>query len=130
MYTLSKTFGFEASHVLPDHDGKCARLHGHSWGVEIEVCGATLEQAGPRRGMVMDYAQISQAMRPLLDDYLDHHHLNTTLEALANNPTSERVAHWIYHQLALTLPGLHAVTVRETCTSSCRYQPLEAPPHV
>lgn len=120
-WTLRKTFHFEASHQLPLHDGKCARLHGHSWQMYVCVQGETLQETGPEAGMVMDYGRITAAVRPLLDTSLDHWHLNDTTRL--PNPTSEALAAWIYTQLAPLLPGLVSVVVEETCTSACEYRP-------
>jgi 6-pyruvoyltetrahydropterin/6-carboxytetrahydropterin synthase len=41
-WLLAKEFRFEAAHQLPYHDGKCARLHGHSWHGVVYVAGDTL----------------------------------------------------------------------------------------
>ncbi|HOX53000.1 MAG TPA: 6-carboxytetrahydropterin synthase, partial [Fibrobacteria bacterium] len=38
------------------------------------------------------------------------------------NPTSERLAIWIWERLAPTLPLLSEVMVRETCTAGCAYR--------
>ena len=119
MWTLRKTFRFEASHVLPQQGGKCARLHGHSWVLQVEVQGDRLAAAGARAGMVLDYGDISAIVKPLIDGYLDHYHLNDTT-GLAN-PTSEELARWVYDRIAPYLDGLTAVTIHETCTSECRY---------
>ncbi|MBI4799980.1 MAG: 6-carboxytetrahydropterin synthase, partial [Desulfarculus sp.] len=45
---LAHQFSFEAAHRLPllPAGHKCARLHGHSFGVEIAVQGPVDEQAG------------------------------------------------------------------------------------
>ncbi len=67
---LSKEFRFEASHVLPKHKGKCSRLHGHSWVLRVEVDGRLDRDSG----FVMDYGDISAAVKPLVDA-LDHRHL-------------------------------------------------------
>lgn len=126
-WTLSKEFRFEAAHRLPHHEGQCRRLHGHSWVARVFVAAAALQQytadAGPspRIGMVMDYGDIKQAMKPLLDSYLDHYYLNESIPAL-ESPTSETLAQWIYNQLRPHLPGLVAVEIDETCTSRCRYE--------
>ena len=64
----------------------------------------------------MDYAEISQAFKPLWEQ-LDHHYLNE-IEGL-ENPTSERVALWIWDRLRPTLPLLKEVAVAETCTARC-----------
>lgn len=121
MFTLTKTFRFEASHQLPRHSGKCARLHGHSWTMKVEVRGERLHDSGSSSGMLMDYGDISAIVKPLVEDYLDHWHLNDSTGL--QNPTSEELARWIFNRLAGSLPGLTAVLVEETCTSSCEYRP-------
>ena len=82
---LFKDFTFEAAHRLPNapEGHKCARLHGHSYQVTVRVDGPV----DPERGWVVDFARLSEAMAPLLDQ-LDHRYLNE-VEGLAN-PTSER----------------------------------------
>lgn len=120
-WTLTKTARFEASHRLPAHDGKCQRLHGHSWQVRVEVYGVALRDAGPKAGMVSDFADIGGPLKSLIDARLDHYHLNDTTPL--PNPTSEALAQWIFGELAPLVPGLSAVTVEETCTSAARYQP-------
>ncbi len=118
-WVIGKEFRFEASHKLPNHDGKCARLHGHSWRCVIYVAGNKLINSGAKQGMIMDYEDIKKQIKPLLDNYLDHYHLNETT-GLAN-PTSEAIAKWIYDRLEDKIPGLIAVKVDETCTSQCIY---------
>lgn len=68
---------------------------------------------------MMDYAEISQAFKPLWEQ-LDHHYLNE-IEGL-ENPTSERVALWIWARLRSSLPLLKEVVVAETCTARCVYR--------
>lgn len=121
MFTLTKRARFEASHQLPAHDGKCRRLHGHSWYVTVEVSGDTLHASGPKAGMLVDFYDLSRPLDRLIEESLDHYHLNdsTGLE----NPTSESLAKWIWDRLASEVRGLSAVIVEETCTSSCRYSP-------
>lgn len=121
MFTLSKQFRFEASHRLPAHDGKCARLHGHSWIGRVYVRGTELQADGPKAGMLIDFGELKRIVNPLVDDYLDHHHLNDTTGL--ENPTSEELARWIYDKLKPELPELAAIEIEETCTSSCRYEP-------
>ena len=121
MFNLTKEFKFEAAHKLPKHDGKCARLHGHSFVGEMEFTASGLHESGPKSGMVLDFGDASAAVKPLLEESLDHHYLNDTT-GLAN-PTSEELARWVFDQLAPKLPLLTAVTIRETCTSACTYRP-------
>ena len=113
---IFKVFRIEAAHRLPNvpPGHKCARLHGHSFAVELSVSG----EPGADTGWVMDFAQIKQAFQPLYDQ-LDHHYLNDI--AGLENPTSEQLAVWIWQRLKPALPQLSCVTVHETCTSGCRY---------
>ena len=114
---IFKVFTLEAAHRLPNvpPGHKCARLHGHSFRVEIHVSG----DLDPHTGWVMDFADIKAAFKPLYDQ-LDHHYLNE-IEGL-ENPTSERLAQWIWTHLKPALPALSEVVVHETCTSGCRHR--------
>ncbi len=121
MWRLEKDVGFEAAHFLPHHDGKCRRMHGHSFRATLVLVADSLLTEGPKVGMVQDFGDVSVAVRSLLDDYLDHHTLNDTTGL--ENPTSEELARWIFDQLKPRLPLLKEVTVQETCTSQATYQP-------
>ena len=122
-FILEKEFKFEAAHQLPQHDGKCRRLHGHSWKGRVVVEGTHLIASGPKTGMVMDYSDIKAALDPLVEGHLDHYYLNdsTGLE----NPTSENLALWVFTMLRDKIPGLVAVVIDETCTSRCTYSPIK-----
>ena len=60
---IFREFTFEAAHRLPNvPDGhKCARLHGHSYRIEVRVGG----EVGEQSGWVVDFADISAAFKPL-----------------------------------------------------------------
>ncbi len=114
---LFREFTFEAAHLLPNvpEGHKCRRLHGHSYRVVVHVEGPV----DPHSGMVMDFAELAAAVRPIVDGELDHRYLNDVpgLE----NPTSEVLARWLWQRLLPALPGLARIVVRETCTSGCAY---------
>ena len=114
---IFKEFTFEAAHRLPFvPDGhKCARLHGHSFKVELHVGG----EVDPMTGWIMDFADIKTAFKPL-HAQLDHYYLNE-IEGL-ENPTSENLARWIWQRLKPALPMLSAIVVRETCTTGAIYR--------
>jgi len=114
---IFKEFTFEAAHRLPNvpADHQCSRLHGHSFSVRITVAG----EVGAESGWVMDFADLSRAFRPLLDQ-LDHYYLNE-IDGL-ENPTSENLAKWIWQRLKPSLQNLVEIEIRETCNSGCRYQ--------
>jgi 6-pyruvoyltetrahydropterin/6-carboxytetrahydropterin synthase len=114
---LYKEFTFEAAHLLPNvpPGHKCARLHGHSFGVTVHVEG----DVDPEFGWVMDFGDIKAAAKPIIDR-LDHYYLNE-IEGL-ENPTSENLATWIWDEIKSALPEVSAIQVRETCTSGCTYR--------
>lgn len=114
---IFKEFTFEAAHRLPfvPEGHKCARLHGHSFRLEVHVEG----DVDPATGWIIDFADIKEAFEPL-HKILDHNYLNE-VDGL-ENPTSENLAVWIWNRLQPTLPGLSRIVVRETCTSGCVYE--------
>lgn len=87
---VSKLFRFEASHILPRHPGKCSRLHGHSWRLEVGVWGPVAEDTQ----FVLDYADLKKMVQPLVDLF-DHRHLNCFIKY----PSSENVATYVAHEL-------------------------------
>lgn len=113
---LERSYRFEAAHFLPKvpPGHKCARMHGHSYAVDIAIEG----DIDPERGWLMDFAEIDEHVLPLVRQ-LDHQILNE-IGGLAN-PTSELLAVWLWQQLA-GLPGLVEVAVSETPSSRCVYR--------
>lgn len=114
---LERFYRFEAAHFLPKvpEGHKCARMHGHSYSIEVVIEG----EIDAERGWVMDFAEIDEHAQPLVKQ-LDHQVLNE-VDGLAN-PTSELLAVWWWHKLAPGLPGLVEVVVSETPTSRCIYR--------
>jgi 6-pyruvoyltetrahydropterin/6-carboxytetrahydropterin synthase len=114
---LRKTFQIEAAHRLPNvpTGHKCARLHGHSWRIEVAIEGPV----GNDTGWVMDYADLKAAFQPI-HDQIDHNYLNE-IPGL-ENPTSERLAVWLWNELKPRLPLLSELVIAETCTSRCVYR--------
>ena len=98
--------------MLPHHAGKCARLHGHSYRLDVTVRGE-LREDGAESGMVMDFAELEAIVGPEVIDRLDHRHLNDVVE----NPTCERILLWIAAGLAPRLPGLDELVLWETASA-------------
>ncbi len=113
---IFRVFQIEAAHRLPNvpEGHKCARLHGHSFRIEVHVSGPV----GDREGWVMDFADLRRIFQPVFDQ-LDHHYLNE-IEGL-ENPTSENLARWIWRKLKDELAGLSKIIVQETCNAGCIY---------
>jgi len=114
---LAREFTFEAAHRLPNAPPghKCARLHGHSFRVEL-LCEGDID---PHSGWLLDFAEIKRAFTPLYER-LDHRYLNE-IDGL-ENPTAENLARWIWLHLKPDLPLLTQVNVAETCNSKCEYR--------
>jgi 6-pyruvoyltetrahydropterin/6-carboxytetrahydropterin synthase len=111
---LKKLYTFEAAHQLPHVPvgHKCARMHGHSYRVEIGLCGPV----DPATGWMVDFAVIDDAWSGLFRQF-DHHTLNDI--AGLDNPTCENLCVFIWAALVTKVPHLAAVTVWETADSCC-----------
>ena len=114
---LVREYRFEAAHRLPHVPAghKCARLHGHSFKVELALGGPV----DPQTGWLLDYGRVDELFEPLRVR-LDHYYLNE-IEGL-ENPTSENLARWIWDRVRSRLPMLAAVIVHETCDARCIYR--------
>jgi 6-pyruvoyltetrahydropterin/6-carboxytetrahydropterin synthase len=114
---LVHEFRFEAAHRLPKvpEGHKCARLHGHSFKVELAIVGPV----NPATGWLLDFGDLHKIWEPTYDA-VDHRYLNEVpgLE----NPTSEVLAKWLWDRLKPVLPMLDQVTLYETCDARCEYR--------
>lgn len=117
MFELRRSYRIQSAHQLPTVPAAhpCARLHGHTYTIEIMITG----ELEPDTGWVMDYGEIDAAAEPVLAR-LDHRHLND-IEGL-ENPTSEHLARWIWERLSPALPALTQVSVAENPACACVYR--------
>jgi 6-pyruvoyltetrahydropterin/6-carboxytetrahydropterin synthase len=83
---LLAEFHIDAAHLIDNHPGKCKRLHGHTYKIEVLVDG----EVDPKTGMVLDFGFIKEDFRTAIDLVADHQFLNevypdmlTTAENLA-----------------------------------------------
>ena len=113
---IFKIFTIESAHRLPNvpEGHKCARLHGHSFRIELHLSG----DVDPVSGWLMDFAEVKRIFKPTYA-MLDHNYLND-IPGL-ENPTSENLARWIFERVKPEIPLLSAVVVHETCTAGSRY---------
>jgi 6-pyruvoyltetrahydropterin/6-carboxytetrahydropterin synthase len=113
---LIRELRFEAAHRLPrvPPGHKCARLHGHSFKIELGIYGPV----NPETGWLIDFGELDQLWQPI-HELLDHNYLNEVpgLE----NPTSENLARWLWDRIKPQLPELERVIVHETCDARCEY---------
>ncbi len=86
MLTITKDYFFSASHSLKFHEGKCRRLHGHNYKVEVSIRGEPNQVEGSSTfGMIMDFSDLDKLVQPWLDE-VDHYDLNER----AQDPKSDR----------------------------------------
>ena len=115
---IVKSMRFDAAHYL-EHDPKerpYARLHGHSFTMEVEIAG----DPDPETGWVVDFGDVETALAAL-HDRLDHRLLNE-VEGL-ERPTLENICRWAASQLKDQFPGLSAVRVsRPSNGETCIYE--------
>ncbi|MEQ8659760.1 MAG: 6-carboxytetrahydropterin synthase QueD [Gammaproteobacteria bacterium] len=105
---LFLTFDFAAARRLPRLAAThpCSRVHGHTFMVRLVLRGEVAEESG----WMVDFGSV-EAHLAELRERLDHRYLND-IEGL-ENPTTERLAEWLWRQLAARLDGLHEITVQE-----------------
>lgn len=89
---VCKIFTFDAAHKLPNYDGMCAQLHGHTYKLEVIVDG----DVSVDTGMVIDFSKLSWIVKSRIIDRLDHTYLNDFIE----NPTAEKLAEKIHDILS------------------------------
>lgn len=57
---------FEAAHLLPNYDGKCKNLHGHTYKIELTLEGPQMENY---YGMVMDFNDLKKMIKEIVPDH-------------------------------------------------------------
>lgn len=132
MFSITKIFEFEASHNLPQHEGACKNLHGHSYKLEVTVSGNPHKKSmynesleivpDPEYGMVMDFKNLKNIVESVIGKY-DHCHLNEYFQ----NPTAETMVYHIAHDIMPKLPNevsLVSCKLWETSTSYAEYSPF------
>lgn len=114
---------FCASHQLRNYNGKCEHLHGHNFGVSVEVEGSELDAAVE---ILVDFGELKRLTREAVDS-LDHAHLNDLPAFAQRNPSSENIARHLYQQIKAGLAELapyaqlKSVSVSEKGSSRATY---------
>ena len=117
MYRLRVETTFDAAHNILASNGKCERLHGHTWKIELFVIGEKTESTG----MVVDFSVLKASLQELAEK-LDHTYLNELTEI--GNPTSENISKYAFDYLKKVIPNcvkLEKVRVWESPKSWCEY---------
>jgi 6-pyruvoyltetrahydropterin/6-carboxytetrahydropterin synthase len=116
MIELTQEFTFDAAHYLGSGAPENARLHGHSFYVEVTLRG----EPDPRTGFVRDLGEVKAALEAVRDG-LDHRLLNE-VEGLGN-PTLENLSRFIFERAKRSLPEVARVKLRRpSYGQSCVYE--------
>ena len=125
MILVTKIFGFEACHHLPNYDGKCKNPHGHSYKLEVTVFGDINKEKGhPKEGMLIDFSVLKSIVNEKVVNRYDHQDLNQFFEI----PTAELMVEKIAYDLIPALPlGVYLKSCKlwETSTSYAEWNCLD-----
>lgn len=120
MYELMIETSFSAAHQLRGYMGKCEKLHGHNWKVQVHVTAERLNE----RDLAIDFHELKRLTNEIISP-LDHTLLNEIFPFTEKNPSSENIAKWIYDCLKKKINDenieVSAVTVWESDAASATY---------
>jgi 6-pyruvoyltetrahydropterin/6-carboxytetrahydropterin synthase len=132
-WRLSVRDEFSAAHALRGYKGKCERLHGHNFAVELVVEGNSLSVDA---ALLLDFGLLKRLLKEILGE-IDHSVLNETPPFDVLNPSSENLARHIWRTAAARLEihpdpqaaavRLHSVTVSEKDVQSATYMEFARP---
>ena len=132
MYTVSVQAHYDAAHSLRNYQGKCERLHGHRYVVEVAVQAEELDDAG----ITYDFTDLKHHLKELAER-LDHRNLNDIPPFTEIESSAENQARYFFDELRKRLPeslseGLLYARVWESPHQWAQYSPypgVVAPPH-
>ncbi len=107
MYEVTIETGFSAAHFLRNYEGKCEKLHGHNWKVQITVSAGKLDE----RGLAIDFRDLREIADKFIEKF-DHANLNELPEFKEQNPTTENIARIIFEKFEDAVNG-ELVQVKE-----------------
>lgn len=112
---VTKIFSFCYAHQLPEHKGKCKRIHGHNAVLEISIMG----KINKKTGMVIDFGDISKITKNLIGS-LDHNYLNGVIPSEYLPPTAENICGYLWEMIKpINNENMHLYKIKfyETPTS-------------
>lgn len=118
-YSITVESYFSAAHRLKGYKGKCENVHGHNWRVQVAISCKKLDKIG----MAFDFKEAKSLLAKILV-LVDHKQLDRLSFFRKKNPTSERIAEFIFnrYQKGLRSPlEVESVSVWETPTSKATF---------
>ncbi len=99
MYTISVQAHYDAAHLLRDYQGKCARLHGHRYVVEVALRTTDVGKSG----MACDFGDLKRHLKELVAPF-DHQNLNEVPPFTEIESTAENQARYFFDEMKKRLP--------------------------
>jgi 6-pyruvoyltetrahydropterin/6-carboxytetrahydropterin synthase len=99
MYTISVQAHYDSAHSLRDYVGKCARLHGHRYVVQVVLQAAEVG----RTGMIYDFGELKRHLKELSEG-LDHRNINEVHPFTEIESTAENQARYFFEEMRKRLP--------------------------
>lgn len=100
MYVVSVQATYDSAHYLRNYQGKCERLHGHHYVVEVALQAEGLNAGG----MAYDFVDVKKHLRELAD-WMDHQNINDLEPFTEIEPSAENQARFFFDELKKRLPG-------------------------
>lgn len=97
---------YDSAHFLRHYQGKCERLHGHRYVVELALATDELDESG----IAFDFVDVKRNLRELAD-YLDHDNLNDLPPFDTIEPSAENQAKYFYDEMKRRLPSRMAEAI-------------------
>lgn len=118
-YIHSKWFEFDSAHKIEDYEGKCSKLHGHTYKVGAVCKVDELSQ----NNISIDFGIINSKLKEVVEE-LDHKDLNEMFNQ--KNITAEFLASNIFRMLIFKgVPNLVKVIVKEGSGGLIEYEEVE-----
>lgn len=80
---------FSSAHFLREYKGKCEKMHGHTFTVEVYIRTSEVD----RSGVSIDFTEIKKELKKMLPD---HEVLNDIFDF---SPSAENLSRHFYHAL-------------------------------
>ncbi len=101
---------FSSAHFLEHYKGKCEKMHGHTFEIEVCLDVSKLDKSG----IAIDFTEIKAYLKELLPD---HKVLNNEFDF---SPSAENLSRYFYHKIGEKYP-VASVMIWESANAGARY---------
>jgi 6-pyruvoyltetrahydropterin/6-carboxytetrahydropterin synthase len=99
MYVVCVEAHYDSAHFLRNYHGKCERLHGHRYVVQVALGADEVDDSG----IAFDFVAVKGRLREIADE-LDHNNLNDLPPFTDVEPSAENQARYFFDELKRRLP--------------------------